>query len=99
MKQRKFVRGTFIIEKNVVDLNAYYLKHQRAIDSIVKWADQVGMYVGFGTSSDNTYLCEYEVTQLKKSACTGLANELKAMLKAEWKSAVQLGFQSYGDRF
>ena len=64
----------------------------------IEWADKVGMYVGFGTSSYNTYLCEYDTTQLTKSMCTGLVNELKARLKAEWKSSVKLGFQVHGER-
>ena len=98
MSNRKFVRGSFALATNITDLDAYYLEHKTAIDSIVEWADQIGMYVGFGTSSDNTYLCEYETTQSTKSMCIGLANELKARLKAEWKSSVKLGYQAYGDR-
>ena len=98
MSKRKFVQGSFVLATNITDLDAYYLEHKTAIDSIVEWADKVGMYVGFGISSDNTYLCEYDTTQHTKSMCTGLANELKAMLKAEWKSSVKLGFQAHGER-
>ena len=98
MSNRKFVRGSYILATNITDLDAYYHKHKTAIDSIIEWADKVGMYVGFGTSSDNTYLCEYDTTQLTKSMCTGLVNELKARLKAEWKSSVKLGFQAHGER-
>ena len=97
MSNRKFVRGSFALATNITDLDAYYLEHKTAIESIVEWADKVGMYVGFGTSSDNTYLCEYDTTQLTKSMCTGLVNELKARLKAEWKSSVKLRYQAYGD--
>lgn len=79
------------------DPDAYYQEHRAAIDGVIKWADQVGMYVGFGTSTDNTYLCEYDTTQFTKSMCIGLANELKVRLKAEWKSSVKLGYQAYGD--
>ena len=96
MSKRKFVQGSYTLAVNITDLDAYYQEHKTTIDEIVKWADQVGMYVRFGTSSDNTYLCEYETTQNTKSMCTGLANELKARLKAEWKSSVRLGYQAYG---
>lgn len=98
MSKRKFVRGSYTLAADITDLDAYYQEHKTTIDDIVKWADQIGMYVGFGTSSDNIYLCEYETTQSTKSMCTGLANELKVKLKTEWKSSVKLGYQAYGDR-
>lgn len=97
MRKRKFVRGSYTLAADITDLDAYYQEHKTTIDEIIKWADQVGMYVGFGTSSDHTYLCEYETTQITKSMCAGIANELKARLKAEWKSSVKLGYQAYGD--
>ena len=97
MSKKKFVRGSYTLAANITDPDAYYQEHKAAIVGVIKWADQVGMYVGFGTSSDNTYLCEYDTTQFTKSMCTGLANELKARLKAEWKSSVKLGYQVYGD--
>jgi len=97
MAKKKFVRGWFTLDDNITDLDTYYQEHKSAIDEIIKWADQVGMYVVFETSSDNTYLCKYNTTQLTKSMCTGLANELKAKLKSEWKSSGQLEYQAYGD--
>ena len=97
MSKKKFVRGSYTLAANITDPDAYYQEHKAAIDGVIKWADQVGMYVGFGTSTDNTYLCEYDTTQFTKSMCTGLANELKARLKAEWKLSVKLGYQAYGD--
>lgn len=98
MSKRKFVQGAYTLAADITDLDAYYQEHKTTIDEIIKWADQIGIYVGFGTSSDNTYLCEYETTQRTKSMCTSIANELKAKLKVEWKSSVQLGYQAYGDR-
>lgn len=96
MSKRKFVRGSYTLAADITDLDAYYQEHKTTIDEIIKWADQIGMYVSFGTSSDNTYLCEYETTQSTKSMCVGIANELKTRLKAEWKSSVKLGYQAYG---
>lgn len=97
MSKKKFVQGSYTLAVNITDSDTYYQEHKTTIDEIVKWAEQVGMYVRFGTSSDNTYLCEYETTQSTKSMCTGLANELKVRLKAEWKFSVKLGYQAYGD--
>ena len=97
MAKKNFVHGSFMLAKNITDLDTYYQEHKPAIDEIIKWAEQVGMYVGFGIAIDNTYLCQYDTTQPTKSMCTGLANELKAKLKAEWKSSVQLGYQAFGD--
>lgn len=85
MSKKKFVRGSYTLAANITDPDAYYQEHKAAIDGVIKWAYQVGMYVGFGTSKDNTYLCEYDTTQFTKSMCTGLANELKARLKAPCK--------------
>ena len=45
MSNRKFVRGSFALATNITDLDAYYLEHKTAIESIVEWADKVGMYV------------------------------------------------------
>lgn len=97
MAKKKFVRGSFTLDKNITDLDAYYAKHKSTIDGICEWADKVGMYVAFGTSDDDTYLCQYEIVQFTKAMCSGLSNELKARLKAEWKSSVQLGYQAFGD--
>lgn len=97
MAKKKFVRGSFTLDKNTTDLDTYYAKHKATIDGICEWADKVGMYVAFGTSDDDTYLCQYETVQFTKAMCSGLSNELKARLKAEWKSSVQLGYQAFGD--
>ena len=97
MAKKKFVRGSFTLDKNITDLDAYYAKHKATIDGICEWADKVGMYVAFGTSDGDTYLCQYETVQFTKAMCSGLSNELKARLKAEWKSSVQFGYQAFGD--
>lgn len=97
MNKRKFVQGSYTLAVNITDPDTYYQEHKTTIDEIVKWAEQVGMYVRFGTSLDNTYLCGYETTQSTKSMCTDLANELKVRLKAKWKSSVKLRYQTYGD--
>lgn len=47
MAKKKFVRGSFTLDKNITDLDAYYAKHKATIDGICEWADKVGMYVAF----------------------------------------------------
>ena len=67
---------------------------------------QVALHAGGGNTEDSVrkavkrYLEQEKqksTVQFTKSMCTGLANELKARLKAEWKSSVKLGYQVYGD--
>lgn len=98
MAKQQYVRGSYLLEENVNDTKAYYEQHKEKIDSIIKWADDLHIYVGFGVSEDRTYLCEYEVVGSTKQMCNGVAAELKAMLKAEWKK-LSLGYQTKGFKF
>jgi len=98
MAKQQYVRGSFLLEENVGDAQAYYEQHKRTIDSIIEWADTLRIYVGFGVSEDRTYLCEYEVLGATKQMCNGVVTELKALLKAEWKK-VSLGYQTKGFKF
>ena len=59
MAKLRYIKGSFLLENNVEDPNAYYNLHKSKIDAVIKWANDLGIYVGFGISSDNTYLCEY----------------------------------------
>lgn len=85
-------------KKSVTDDSAYYEQHKSTINNIIAWADSLRIYVGFGVSDDKTYLCEYEVLCDTKAMCKGIASELKAKLKAEWKG-VSLGYQTFGYKF
>ena len=84
-----------MLKKDVADSNAYCETHRTTIDSIIAWADTLNIYVGFGLSEDKTFLCEYEVFSDTKAMCKGVASELKAKLKSEWKG-VSLGYQTFG---
>lgn len=95
MPRQRYVRGSFTLESNVIDLQAYYEQHKSKLDEIVAWANTLNIYVGFGTSEDHTYLCEYEVYERTAQMCKGVVAELKTMLKSEWKN-VQLGYQVEG---
>ncbi len=95
MAKEKFVRGSWLLEECVEDASAYYEQHKAKVDEVIDWANCLNIYVGFGTSEDGTYLCEYDVTGQTTQMCKGIAAELKALLKAEWKN-VRLGYQVQG---
>ena len=82
MNKRKFVRGAYTLAADITDLDAYYQEHKTTIDEIIKWADQIGMYVGFGTSSDNTYLCEYENHTANKVYVYRHCQRIKSKIKS-----------------
>ena len=58
---KKFIKGTFELDQNVVDLEGYEEKHRKAIDEIVDWANSFDVGIGMGTASDNSYLLEYKI--------------------------------------
>lgn len=91
------MRGSWLLEEHIEDANAYYELHKAKIDEIIDWANRLDIYVGFGKSEDDTFLCEYEVTGQTSRMCKGVAAELKALLKTEWKS-VSLGYQVEGHK-
>lgn len=93
-----YSKGSYVLAENVADTHGYYDEHKGAIDKIVAWGNEVNVYVGFGTSSDHTYLCEYEITGETKTKRRSLVAELKAMLKQEWKR-MRLGHQQDGYYF
>lgn len=96
MPQQKYVRGSFLLEENVDDSKAYYEQHKAKVDEVIAWANQLHIsYVAFGLSADHTYLCEYEVYGQTTRMCKGVASELKAMLKSEWKG-IRMGYQVEG---
>lgn len=95
MAKKRCIRGSYLLESNVEDPIAYYDLHKSKIDEVIAWANDLKIYVGFGLSNDNTYLCEYEATGNTASMCKGIAAELKGLLKSEWKK-VSLGYQAEG---
>lgn len=96
MLQQKYVRGSFLLEENVDDPKVYYEQHKVKVDEVIAWANQLHIsYVAFSLSADHTYLCEYEVYGQTTRMCKGVASELKAMLKPEWKG-IRMGYQVEG---
>lgn len=93
---KKFIKGTFELDRDVVNLEEYEDKHKRAIEEILYWADDFNVAINMGTADDNTYLLEYKIVCNTASLCKGLLSELKSMLKSEWKKTKSL-WQSGGD--
>ena len=58
---KKFIKGTFEIEKNITDLEAYEETHKAGIDRLIDFAKRFGINYQCGTSDDNTYLCEFKI--------------------------------------
>lgn len=80
MKHR-FKKGTFQLKEGVTDLVAFEEPIRPQLMKIIDWASENGIGLKFGTSEDNTYLCEYDVVCLTDKLCAGYVSELKAMLK------------------
>lgn len=87
---KRFIKGTFELDQNVTDLEAYEENHIIALSEIINWANDLNVYVAFGTADDNTYLCEFKMVGNTASLCRSLLSELKEMLKKEWKKPKSL---------
>jgi hypothetical protein len=84
---KKYIRGTFELEKNVTDLVAFEEKRKPQLMNIVDWATANGVGITFGTSEDNTYLCEFDTKARTLQMCKGYVAELKALLKTLFPKA------------
>ena len=93
---KKFIKGTFELDKDVINLEEYEDNHTIAIEEIIDWANSYNVAINMGTSDDNTYLLEYKIVGKTASLCKGLLSELRSMLKDEWKKA-QSVWQASGD--
>lgn len=95
---KKFVRGTLMLAECVDDVEAYVDKHRAFLEGIVSWSEKVDIYVLFGASEDNSYLCEYVITGNTIKYCKGVFAELKQMLKPVFPK-IQSLFQASGDKY
>ena len=78
----KFIKGCFELDKNVTDLDAYEEKKKIGLDRLINWANEMEIGLKFGTSDDNTYLCEYKIVCKTAALCKGILSELKYELKS-----------------
>lgn len=92
---KKFIRGTIEIESSVTDLEAFENYHGAAINGIVQWADSNQIYLKFGTSEDNAYLCEFVIRADTAKMCKGYLKVLVEKLKGINKKA-RVIFQAEG---
>lgn len=78
---KKFIRGTFELQKDVTDIEAFEAPIMPQLMEIIDWAKKNGVGLTFGTSEDNTYLCEFDVVANTVQLCKGYKAELKDLLK------------------
>lgn len=93
---KKFIKGIFELDQDVINLEEYEEKHKMAIEEIIDWANDFNVRINMGISDDNTYLIEYKIVGNIASFCKSLLSELKSMLKNEWKKTKTL-WQSSGN--
>ena len=93
---KKFIKGTFELDKDVTDLEAYEENKKQKILEIVDWCNRFGVAINCGTADDNTYLCEYKIVANTKSMCNGLLQEFKELLK-DCYPYVKMVWQGSGD--
>lgn len=93
---KKFIKGIFELDQDVINLGEYEEKHKMAIEEIIDWANDFNVRINMGISDDNTYLIEYKIVGNTASFCKSLLSELKSMLKNEWKKTKTL-WQSSGN--
>lgn len=93
---KKFIKGTFELDRDVTDLKSYEEKHRIVIEELVDWANSFDVAINMGTSDDNTYLIEYKIIAKTSSVCKSLLSEMKQILKSEWKKTKSL-WQGSGD--
>lgn len=84
---KKYIRGTFELEKGVTDLVAFEEARKSQLMNIVDWATANGVGVTFGASEDNTYLCEFDTRARTLQMCKGYVAELKSLLKTLFPKA------------
>jgi hypothetical protein len=93
---RKFIRGTIEIESNVTSIVEFETRHEPVLKVILDWGDYNGISLQFGTSLDNTYLCEFDIRADTAKMCKGYLMFLVEKLKAINKKA-RVIFQAEGN--
>ena len=93
---KKFIQGTYELDKGVTDIVTYEEGKKDEILKIADWCKDSGIIFNVGTAEDNTYLCEYKIKCDTKKECNQLLRELKQRLKGCFPY-VRLLFQGSGD--
>lgn len=93
---KKFKKGAFTLKEGVTDLVAFEKPIDAQLRQIVHWAEQTGVELAFGTTEDDTYICQYRVVAQTNQLCKGLVAELKAKVK-ELFPKLSLSYEWSGD--
>lgn len=93
---KKFKKGAFILKEGVTDLEEFEKPIEAQLNDIIAWAENNGVALAFGTTEDDTYICEYKVVAQTNQLCKGYVSELKAMLKKLFPK-VSLSWEGSGD--
>ena len=83
----KFIKGQFELDKNVTDLINYEKEREEFLKEVLNWGDNNEIGILFGTSLDNTYMCEFKVVANTLAMCKGYVAELKFKLKKAFPKA------------
>lgn len=94
---KKFIKGTFELDENITNLEAYEENKKVGISQIIDWGEKYRVGIVLGTSDDNFYLCEYKIVANTKAMCNGMLKELKSLLKAHFPYVKSL-WQGSGDQ-
>lgn len=85
--RRRFIEGRFELDKNVSDLIKYEEEREEFLKAILEWGNDNKIGILFGTSQDNTYMCEFNVVCNTSAMCKGYVAELKNKLKKMFPKA------------
>ena len=85
--RRRFIEGSFELDKNVSDLVKYEEEREEFLNEILEWGNDNKIGILFGTSQDNTYMCEFNVVCNTSAMCKGYVAELKNKLKKMFPKA------------
>lgn len=91
---RKFIKGTFLLKENVTDIESFEAEHN--IKKFIDFANTQDFEIAFGTSDDNSYLCEYKIVGNTLTYCRSILSCLKVSLKQEFPKMESI-WQGNGD--
>ncbi len=78
---KRFKKGAFVLAEGVTDPVEFEKPIEAQLMDIIAWAEKNRVDLAFGTTEDDTYICEYRVVAQTNQLCQGYVIELKAMLK------------------
>lgn len=81
---RTFIKGQFLLAKNVDDLAAYEERHKSVICELLDYAEGKGLEFNLGTSDDNSYFIEYRIIGKNYTYCKGVLSGMKSILREGW---------------